>query len=383
MTQAEFLAYCKIYPAQVNVWYTDTAPYTIQGLSVPILDLNLTDNTPFIAQVERVTIPIPGGGTVTLDITQITAVTVSTVGQGTVSFFFLLTTPSQVSGIASSNVAAGSVVFSPAINGTVFNASPYNAVGGVVQKSRLSKYFMESDRLTVGTPGNPGYTGPTNITQLLSYSASKANIQDSMYSSTGWTNGRYNGTETNIYDNFVEPAVNGRIFEASVFPASTPFPQIQFQQSGSQVVYKDYFYTGTGDIPGFNSESTNFQATQDFSAYATVVYVDIPSYITFVNPFEVGDLVTFGSNTEVCRIQAVARLNDTTLTLIITRNILGTGGGQLITNNDPVYKITRVQIYEIAGNRLQGVPKGLVLVKETGKVLKLDSLGYVVQVITA
>lgn len=381
MTQAEFLAYCNLYPSQVNVWYTDTVPYTIQGLSVPVLDLNLEDNTPFLTQVERVTIPLPNGSTITLDITQISVATVNTVGGGAISFFFLLTSPSETSGITSSNVTAGNIVFSPAINGIIFNASPYNAIGGVVQASRTSTYIMQSDRFKIGIPGNPGYTGPTNITQLLSYSASKADVQDSTYSDTGWINGRYNGTETNIYDNFVNPAVNGRIFEASVFPASTPLSQIQFQQSGSQVTYKDYFYTGTGDVPGFNKDITSFKAQGAFSQFNTVVYVDIVSYITFLNPFEVGDLVSFASNTEVCRVQAVARLNNTTLTLVLTRGVFGTP--QAIQDDDSVYKINQVQIYELSGNRLQGVPRGLVLVKETGEVLRLDSLGYVVEVVTS
>jgi hypothetical protein len=376
MTQAEFLAYCNIYPSQVNVWYTDTAPYVVQGMSVPVLDLNLDDNTPFLTQVEKVTIPLPGGGTITLDITQISIATVNTVGQGAISFFFLLTAPSVITGTLSSNVIVGNISFSPAINGIVFNASPYNTVGGVVQNTRLSKYIMESDRNTVGIPGNPSYTGPTNITQLLSYSASKADIQDSNYSNTGWINGRYDGTKTNIFDTFVNPAVNGRVFEASVFPSSTATGQIQFQQSGSQVVYKDYFYTGVGEIPGFNSQGTNFFPTQNFNDSTTVVTVSLVSYISFINPFEVGDLISFGANDEICRVQQIGRLNTNTLTLVITRGVYQNPDPIAIT--DEVKKITQVQIYELGGNRLQGVPKGLVLVKETGQILRLDSLGYVV-----
>jgi hypothetical protein len=376
MTQAEFLAYCNIYPSQVNVWYTDTAPYVVQGMSVPVLDLNLDDNTPFLTQVEKVTIPLPGGGTITLDITQISIATVNTVGQGAISFFFLLTAPSVVTGTLSSNVIVGNISFSPAINGIVFNASPYNTVGGVVQNTRLSRYIMESDRNSVGIPGNPSYTGPTNITQLLSYSASKADIQDSNYSNTGWINGRYDGTKTNIFDTFVNPAVNGRVFEASVFPSSTATGQIQFQQSGSQVVYKDYFYTGVGEIPGFNSQGTNFFPTQNFNDSTTVVTVSLVSYISFINPFEVGDLISFGANDEICRVQQIGRLNTNTLTLVITRGVYQNPDPIAIT--DEVKKITQVQIYELGGNRLQGVPKGLVLVKETGQILRLDSLGYVV-----
>jgi hypothetical protein len=376
MTQAEFLAYSRIYPSQVNVWYTDTAPYTIQGMSVPVLDLNLDDNTPFLTQVEKVTIPLPGGGTVTLDITQISIITVNTVGQGAVSFFFLLTTPSILTGTLTSNVIAGNLSFSPSINGVIFNASPYNVVGGTIQKTRLSEYIMESDRNTIGIPGNTSYTGPTNISQLLSYSASKADVQDSNYSDTGWINGRYDGTKTNIFDNFVDPAVNGRVFEGSVFPSSSIQSQIRFQQSQSQVVYKDYFYTGTGDIPGFSNIPTGFQTTQNFDEFTSVIRVDTAPYIT-TNPFKIGDIIYFGSfGNEICRIQQIGLLNPTTFTLIVTRGVNQKFSS--IADNSPVNKLVQVQVYELEGNRLQGVPRGLVLVKETGQILTLDSLGYVI-----
>ncbi len=377
MTQAEFLAYCNIYPSQVNVWYTDTAPYIIQGMSVPVLDLNLDNNTPFLTQVEKVTIPLPGGGTVTLDITQISITTVNTVGQGAVSFFFLLTTPSTLTGTLTSSTVVGNLSFSPAINGVIFNTSPYNAIGGVAQNTRSSEYIMESGRKTIGIPGNPSYTGPTNISQLLSYTATKAGIQDSNYSDTGWIHGRYDGTKTNINDSLVNPAVNGRVFEASVFPSSSAFSQIRFQQSQSQVVYKDYFYTGTGDIPGFDKFDTSFQSQGAFTEYDIVVKVDIASYSTFINPFEVGDLISFGTSAEVCRILQIGKLNPTTLVLVLTRGVYGAPAP--IPDNDNVTKITQVQIYQLSGNRLQGVPRGLVLVKETGELLRLDPLGYVVE----
>jgi hypothetical protein len=378
MTQLEFLTYCKLYPSQVNVWYTDTAPYTIQGLSVPVLDLNLADNTPFLTQVERVTLPLPNGSTITLDITQISVNSVNTTGGGLISFFLLLTSPSITSGITSSNVAAGSISFSPAINGIIFSASPYNTIGGTVQNSRTSTYIMESDRFTIGIPGNPGYTGPTNISQLLSYSASRADIQDSMYSSTGWINGRYNGTETNIYDNLVIPAINGRTFEAAVFPVSASDTQIRFQQSGSQIVYKDYFFTGTGDVPGFNKKPSNFLLQTSISAFDGTIFVDTTPFIS-INPFEVGDLISFQGKSEVCRVRAVAKFNDTTLTLLVDRGVFGIQDS--VNSGVGVFETAQTQIYEISGNRVQGVPRGKVLVKETGDILTLDSLGSIINVV--
>ena len=116
--------------------------------------------------------------------------------------------------------------------------------------------------------------------------------------------------------------------------------------------------------------------TQNFNEFTTVVTVSLVSYISFINPFEVGDLISFGANDEICRIQQIGRINTNTLSLILTRGVYQDPDPIALT--DEVKKVTQVQIYEVGGNRLQGVPRGLVLVKETGQVLRLDSLGYVV-----
>lgn len=62
-----------------------------------------------------------------------------------------------------------------------------------VSRIRKSSVFMDID-YSSATNGN-GILTPVNINQIISGSAVKAPIQDSNYSLTSWTNGRYRGTK--------------------------------------------------------------------------------------------------------------------------------------------------------------------------------------------
>jgi len=70
MTQAEFIAYAQITPnqAQVNIWYTDTAPYIIKGITIPTVNILGQNITAFLDQVQQVVVPISIAG-LTQDIT--------------------------------------------------------------------------------------------------------------------------------------------------------------------------------------------------------------------------------------------------------------------------------------------------------------------------
>ena len=68
MTQQEFIAYVQLYPTQINVRYTETSPYTIQSLSVPVLDSSGNNLREYLQQVQQITIPLSTGGNVTLSI---------------------------------------------------------------------------------------------------------------------------------------------------------------------------------------------------------------------------------------------------------------------------------------------------------------------------
>lgn len=379
MTQADFFSYTKLYPEKINVWYSEgSSPYTIYGLSIPVLEQNGEDSTKYLSQVEEVSIPFSGGS---LDRLVLKVMSRVYGVSSNIGYYILLVRPIEVASIGSSVVANSSVLLSPSIDSALFAESPYNALGGSIQDTRKSTYIMQSDRYKIGTLANPTYTGPLNIDQLLSGSATKANIQDSNYSSIGWTRSRYDGTITNRTDYKVDPALAGRLFQGAEFASGSSVNQINYLISSSQIIYKDFFYAGKGDVPGYDTSAQtglkflNAQDTDDFEKIK--VSNSNPSKTPRYTPI-LSDTISTPSG-ELLKITRVVRDGSTlpvTYSLDVTRGYFSPAAS--INANDLVLRASPVQIYNIDNNKLSGVPKGIILVRETGKRLGIDSLGYVI-----
>jgi hypothetical protein len=256
---------------------------------------------------------------------------------------------------------------------------------------------MLSDRYKVGTLALPTYTGPTNIDALLSGSAEKADVQDSLYLDTGWTNARYEGTKTNNTDYQVDSAVSGKIFSAAEYPLLYDPVQIAYQVSQSLVIYSNYFYAGLGDSPGFSSDYIDFLAISGstYNENSNIFYV---KHTTGGNPGPLlpalGETVAFqstlgttlGTNFEVVQVTGafLATVSPIiTYGLEVTRRYRGTPDSTITTpiypiNDCSLFRIQPTQLYELVGNRVAGLKKGLLLVEQTGKLLTLDNYGLVV-----
>lgn len=381
MTQQEFYTYVSINPTQLNVWYSDTnSPYTIYGLSIPVIDKTGEDSKTYLSQVEEVTIPLSGGSVnrIALKVRQ------SIYGQSLgAKYYILLTDPVIISNIGSPLLNTSKILLSPTIDVANFADSPYNVLEGYVNASRQSKYIMKSDRYKVGTLRNPAYTGPLNINYLLSGSATKANIQDSNYSNTAWIRSRYDGSSTSILDYKIEPALTGRVFEGAQFGTGSDINQINYLLSSSQVAYKDLFYAGKGDTPGFDiSTDIAYKYVQATNPGISPVYIGYTK--TDVNPTytpKIGDLIVnkSGNDTELMKITKVVRFTNQ-LPITYSLDVIRSYYSPTIpvSENSNVSLARPVQIYNLEANKLSGVPKGLILVRETGKLLGIDSLGYVV-----
>jgi len=399
MTQAEFIAYVQlpVNVVNVNIWYTQTAPYTILGITIPTLDANQVNITPFLDQVQELTIPIEIAGT-QQDITLVISTReLHSTPNG--NFYFFLVEPYVVTSITLPSFIGidASVSFTPAIDGTIFNESPYNILQGLAENIRKSNYIMFSDRYKVGTLALPAYTGPTNIDALLSGSAEKADVQDSLYSDTGWINARYEGTKTSDVDYQVNPAVSGKIFSAAEYPLLYDTAQIAYQVSQSLVIYSNYFYTGLGDSPGFNSDYIDFLAISgsNYNQDSDIFYI---KHTTGGNPGPllpaVGETIAFqstlgttlGTDFEVVQVTGAFLFAISPIIvygLEVTRRYGGTPDSAITTpispqNNCSLFTIQPTQLYELTGNKVVGLKKGLLLVEDTGKLLTIDSYGYVV-----
>lgn len=397
MTQAEFTAYAQITPnqLQVNIWYTDTAPYTIQGITVPTVNILGQDITAYLDQVQQLVVPISiGGSTQDISLDVVTRQSYITPGG---NFYFFTVTPYVVSSITQDAFTGtlAEVSFTPAIDVNVFNESPYNVLHGLVEETRKSDYIMLSDRYKIGTIGLPGYTGPTNINQLLSGSASLADVQDSLYSDTGWKSARYSGTKTDFNDYKVDPAVTGKIFKGAQYPysgLSADLTPIRYQISSSIAIYSDYFYTGEGDTPGFSSTYiANIVVSGSAAVGSTNIYVkhasggDPAPYLPAIGDtiaFDGGAGSTLGDNFEIAYITGISLFATSPIikyVLNVTRDYNGSVTSVALNDGDTLFTLLPTQILKLSSNKATGLNKSLLAVQETGRILTLDNFGFVIK----
>jgi hypothetical protein len=376
MTREEFIAITQLHPERVNVWY-EPSTSIIYGISIPVLDNSDQNIINYLTQVQQIGVPLPLGGTVVLNITSRQLVN-SSVNNIQVSCYYFDVIPTSVVNLTQSTVT-GSVQLLPAIDGGQFYDSPYNVLHGSIEDFRSSTYIMQSDRYKVGTLANPTYTGPLNIDQLLSGSALLAHVQDSNYTLTGWTNGRYNGTKTTRLTYKTDPAIGGVIFKGAELPATVTDSQLMYLTTNNLITYKDMFSAGAGDTPGFYSVPSGYIYTGSANLDPLSTTMTITQRYGETNLLRIpkpGDFYKLQS--EIVRVESVAVITLPWLryTLGVTRGYNSPTGSH--NNTAAVEYVSQVQIYNITRNKLTGVPKGSVLVKETGVLAKLDSLGYIV-----
>lgn len=381
MIQQEFLAYTQLHPEKVNIWYSDQdAPYTIYAITVPVLDTTSptpVDNTNVLNGVQQITIPLSTGNILTLSILS----RVRLQSPSSVAYYYFTILPVTVQEFGNTAINVDQLQFSPSFNIYDFNASPYNVLKGNLQGNRTSEYIMLADRYKVGTLANPTYTGPLNIDQLLSGSAPKADVQDSNYVNTGWVNGRYAGSKTTNYTYGVEPAISGRFFQGSEVSETATVSEVGYLATSQQLTFKNMFYAGVGDTPGFQAQYSYYtvDSVTDITSNQSIIIItpDLVAGQTRKVP-KAGELYRQEFSSEIFKVNAVGTIVGSTnqYPLYVTRGYYGSI--QPILPNSALERITQVQVYNTDGNKLSGVPKGQVFVKETGALLKLDSLGFVV-----
>ena len=384
MTQQEFFAYTQLHPDQVNIWYdTGGPPYTLRAITIPALDFNTPpqDRSRVLPGVQQITVPLSTGESITLKVLSATQVQSPATA---IRYYYYYIVPVTLTTIGNVGIGSGTIVFSPSLDTLEFKDSPYNILEGSLDANRQSSYIMQADRYKIGTLANPTYTGPLNIAELISGSAPKAGVQDSNYTATGWINGRYEGSKTDRIDYLTEPAIAGKTFLGSEFPSGSTQQEIGYLVSSSQVLYKDFFFAGVGDTPGFSTENSKFKLSNssDTRPTATIIRIDSGNSPTTPPALKSGDLISFEpfNINEILRVEEVGILivanSPPAYNLLVTRGYFGTP--QPLTQDTPVYKVDRVQIYNIIQSKLSGVPKGQVLIKETGRIVRLDSLGFVI-----
>lgn len=386
MTQEEFLIIAGNNQTQVNVWYTETVPYTILGVTIPTTNYAGENIIGYLQQITQMTLEVSEGSFVTLDIVER-----SLLGNIPTQYYYFITSAETIQDPGDNLVSPGKVIFTPGINGLGFQQGGYNAILGEAEENRRSEYIMQADRISYI---NTGAGLPTNIEQLETNTATRAQVQDSLYNDTGWISARYEGTKLSTLTNSgAEPALQGTFFEGAVFSINAEDTTIQQLASIGAVTYEEYFFTGTsyGGIPKCVLTYTDLKGDVNFSS-VTDPYMRLNSYppagpIVTTNWPKVGDVLTFsiepGAVGEFYKMVPPSpwlNRNDGGYSLLIQ---VQRGYNNSIRNNTiaplvPMYKVSQTKIFKLSNNLVQPVREGKLIVKGTDDVLYIDVNGFVI-----
>lgn len=256
--------------------------------------------------------------------------------------------------------------FFPYIKGQTFYNSDYNAIQNSVNDQRRSSFLQVADRNTLST-------NPSNLLAILGDYATMAEIPDSNYTATGWTNARYNGVESTGLDyGGIASAITGVTFRASFHQFSISSGIIKSLPFEDKVV-KTYLHTGIELSPSFQ---INPFILKILSPPPIGIDSGSISYNAYpVNtPIAINNLliITGSVGSEVVRI----------IDYDLTNKVLEVrrGVGDTIPKVFVTYKIFPIyenRIYELTGNKINSVDLGKLFVASTDKILKLDEFGVV------
>jgi len=396
LTSTQFLTIVDAtQPNSVNIWYSEAPPGTPQsfpltvfGFTIPIIDNNGTNSTQLLLSAQQINMTL-NGYNYTFVIQSRVSRTV-TFGGNNVTYYFFEITHVTINHLADNTpiILSQIIVAIPSTTSTIFFGGDYDVLLNNVQDNRQSTNVMVADRYEI--KGGPGSVNPTNIDDILTLTARKANIQDSNYSMTGWINGRYEGTSTNsIKYGGLDSAITGKSFKGSYFPSSITTASINNQISSNTVLYNDYLSTSQDDLPSQPYVTQTRYVTNGTAIASSDNTITIQLLFGTTYPdIYIGDIITMGDGTnqttftEYIRVEDVqiALFNQNVIILDVTRKWNGSPSGQFaIPNTRALFKIPNLtKIYQLKGNKIQGISKGRLVVKESLDILTIDGFGQVV-----
>lgn len=383
MTQGQFIAAALTFPLYISIWYTSEEPYEILGIMIPVINDSGQSILEYLEESTELAIEIQTGIVVNLEISDGQLLTAAPGGEQL--YYFDVTPAYDITNLVNSptfatQVSISSIVFIDVPNQYVFNASGYNVLLNNVQDPRLSDY------------------------QVLQETYAQAGVQDSLYSSTGWINGRYEGSKTS-QTNYVgiSPTITGNSFEGAYFPRTITDTQIIAQVQAGAVTYTEYLNPGDELLPTYTNTSGSYKipSLYDNSDNSSVVgtipitqteipLLTVPGTAGSAPILKIGDIVQVTSSLELMKIQNIDTYNNNgnyplaqpLYKLTVERGYNYTTPQQIVTSfptpEPPVFLSTPSLIFRLQGNKTQGAQRGKVQVKLSSEILHIDRFGYVV-----
>ena len=354
-----------------------------------------TDLNSVLEQIERIkfTFVIPNGNNIDFDV-EITNRAYYE-NNGTNSFFYFLFTPITLPDIENTPYSTYmqdvyqtvEVTFTPYLLDITFGFSEYNATIGNAIENRKSQIRVESDRVE-------DTVLPSNWEAIISGSAFPATVQDSLYYDTGWTNGRYNGTDIDAGGNAgITPAFTGTPFRGEVFSRDTNNAFI-CSTARKQVDYVDLLHTSTTPLPTFTTGSIgavialneypgNFMKVSDTVLYlSTLSVVDSPG----TRVIEKNTILLFQNLTDPS-IYELMRVSNIDTTISPTQYTVQRGYGDTtavsyqVGTSNPAYLVSPFDIFLFEQENIKYVRlinSSKILVQGNSTVVDTDDYGNVI-----
>lgn len=371
---------------KVNMNYTYVGGvYRVDAIAVRISSDNLLQ----LQNATRITLHIPGSGVLVSIELESSLLPIRTVNREQVGNYYLysiveldqqpiIAAPSP-SGSPLLEEYFTDVIIEPSIANSNFAGSEYDALLNNTAGDRQSEYIQISDRVQ-------SKPAPQNLPSILIDKAIPASVQDSNYTNTGWTRGRYDGTKTDSTQyGGIDPALLGGAAKGAFFPQTYTEDQIR-NLAPTDITYQDYFFTGKLDAPTCEILTTaDISATLDTSITAqTTTLTILATYSTLKGRLQQGDLIGLDSSaytvggTEVCRIVSITSIPyPNAYQLEVVR---GFGGSipraHTSSPTTNIYKIASNQFYLLQSNKIQGLLAGKLLIQDSQEVIYLNAIGY-------
>lgn len=275
------------------------------------------------------------------------------------------------------------VVIEPITATGAYNYNTYNPLIGNTITDRKSSYTVYSDR---GATTEETGTNPVNIVSILTNQAGPASIQDSLYSDTGWKNGRYEGTKTTA-DGYggIDPTIAGISFTGAYYPLSVADNTISTATIDTRVIQEYFLIPGQGvdtsvpvvTYPADSTKTAVYKATGQLTATRTVFDFTVISGAVEKEPIKVGDYLYLYNVNEIVKVEQVA-ISGGTSTTTVKRYMFGTNPTK---TTSLIETTTRVltdinRVYQVESNRIEFLGEGKVWIQASGDILRMDELGY-------
>jgi len=290
------------------------------------------------------------------------------------------------------------VLIEPGIPSTAQILQDYSALVGTILDNRESEFIVYSDRLYAISGSK---TNPTNLYSILNNTAVPAQVQDSNYTSTGWINGRYNGSKlTSVGNHGANPFLQGTFFEGAFFGKDVDDQYIA-EIAPSDLTLGQYFFSGKLDSLQYTLEDIDAWAW----GYTTETEIRLiskqsgPSPYKLIAPLSIGELFRskrsnppYAISAEIFEMIApigsqqyfpykaysITSDNATDLTMQVKRGYNNTPKDLVVTYASTVLRIVPTKVYSLLGNSAQSITQGKIRVKGTTDVIYLDNNGFVV-----